>query len=281
MPLHECRLHPDPGVNLGFDIPGFEDALPEAAFVRGINAGSFEQVTFRLTILHALRAAGVVVYNDARTIERTVDKGMTSWLLMRAGVPTPPTWTCESSEAAIAVVRRNARDGQRLVLKPLFGSRGKGLELIDHPRALPAPESVNGVYHLQRFVPHGRRESEGTSEDWRIMVVAGRAVAAMRRRSGDWITNRARGARCIGATPTPEFAELAVAAARAVGAAYAGVDVIVAADGRPLVLEVNGIPAFKGLQEASGIDVAAALADDLLSRAERAVGTARYDVAVA
>src|SRR5215470_14575619 len=89
-------------------------------------AGSFEQVTMRLGVLHALREAGVPVANDARAIERCVDKSMTSFLLHRAGLPTPPTWTTEEPAAAAALVAREAGPGRPLVLKPLFGSQGRG-----------------------------------------------------------------------------------------------------------------------------------------------------------
>ena len=61
-------------------IPGFEGQLPDAAFVRSIAAGSFEQVTLRLSLLHALRELGVAIYNDARAIEKSVDKAMTSFV---------------------------------------------------------------------------------------------------------------------------------------------------------------------------------------------------------
>jgi RimK PreATP-grasp domain len=76
----------------GLALPGFGHALPDAVFVRGIAGGTFEQVTLRLGILHALRECGVPVYNDARAIERRVDKSMTSFLLHRNGMPTPATW---------------------------------------------------------------------------------------------------------------------------------------------------------------------------------------------
>ena len=52
---------------------------PDAIFVRSVPAGSLEQLTFYLTILHAWAEQGVVVYNNARMIERTVDKVMTSF----------------------------------------------------------------------------------------------------------------------------------------------------------------------------------------------------------
>src|ERR1700722_14756540 len=81
--LRRCRFElvaKRPGVV----IPGLEDGLPDVAIVRSVPNGSFEQVTFRLSLLHALRELGIRVINDARAIERCVDKSMTSFLLHRA-----------------------------------------------------------------------------------------------------------------------------------------------------------------------------------------------------
>ena len=120
----------------GLSLPVLGSRLPDAVHVRTLSAGSFEAITKRLGVLHALTKLGVVVWNDARAIERCVDKSMTSFLLARAGVPTPPTWTMESAEAARALVEREAPRGP-LVLKPLFGAQGKGLRLIRRPEDLP------------------------------------------------------------------------------------------------------------------------------------------------
>jgi tetrahydromethanopterin:alpha-L-glutamate ligase len=57
---------------------------------------------------------------------------------------------------------------------------------------------------------------------------------------------------------------LAIAAAEAVGAKIAGVDVLVAADGGPTVLEVNSMPAWSGLQKVSRRNIAEAIASALL-----------------
>ena len=114
----------------GLVMPGFGRELPDAVLVRGIAGGSFEQVTKRLGVLHALRELGVPVYNDARAIERSVDKSMTSLLLHAARVPTPPTWATESQAEAQRIVMRESAAGHALVLKPLFGSQGKGLQRV-------------------------------------------------------------------------------------------------------------------------------------------------------
>jgi glutathione synthase/RimK-type ligase-like ATP-grasp enzyme len=74
---------------------------------------------------------------------------MTSFLLARAGLPTPATWAAESREAAAEIVQQETGP---LVLKPLFGSQGRGLKLIYSTEELPPPAEVSGVYYLQRYV---------------------------------------------------------------------------------------------------------------------------------
>lgn len=255
----------------GLMLPGFGHTLPDAVFVRGIAGGTFEQVTLRLGILHALRESGVPVYNDARAIERSVDKSMTSFLLHRNGVPTPATWAGESPAFAQRVLMREAAAGRQVVLKPLFGSQGRGLKRLGASRArsgalapLPSLAPYQQVAYLQRYVDGGR-----LGFDWRVLVIGGRAVAAMRRVGGKgWIHNFAQGAVCEAAELDLPLAQTAVRATHALGLDYAGVDLIPDPHdaARPLVLEVNGVAAWRGLQSVTSVDLAAALADDLLDR---------------
>ena len=249
------------GNDHGLRLPGFTGALPDGVFVRTISAGSFEQVTMRLGVLHALRELGVPVHNDARAIERCVDKSMTSFLLHKRGIATPATWSIESMAEARRVVRAEARPERPLVLKPLFGSQGRGLRLIDGLAALPPADEVAGVYYLQRFI---RGRAPGW-RDWRVFVVGGRAVAAMIRHGTHWRTNASQGARCEGVPAVGELATLATAAAAAVGADYAGVDIVRDADDRHLVLEVNSMPAWAALQRVAAVDIAAELAANLVA----------------
>jgi len=246
----------------GIVIPGFEAALPDGIFVRCIPGGSFEQVTLRLGLLHALDHLGVPLCNDARAIERCVDKSMTSFLMNQAGVATPPTWVCEQDARAAAVVEREAALGHRVVLKPLFGSQGKGLQLLDRAADLPPAEELAGVYYLQRYVG-----SDGPGwRDWRVLVAADSVIAAMMRHGKGWITNVKQGATCEAVEPDAELAALALAAVRAVGAGYAGVDVIRDRTGRYQVLEVNSMPAWSGIQGVSAVDITQAIADGFLER---------------
>lgn len=263
--LMDCQLVYSPGSG-GLVIPGFDECLPDAVFVRAIPAGSFEQVTFRLDILHALEACGVIVYNTARAIERTVDKGMTSFLLAHAGIASPATWVCESTDEAAEILRQETAMQRKLVLKPLFGNCGRGLRLLDATSSLPAIDEVNGVYYLQNYIC----DAEKKYRDWRVLVIADQAIAAMERISDHWITNRARGGKCLAAVLTKEIRELAEAASRAIGMNYAGVDIIRDAEGNYLVLEVNSIPAWRGLQSVTDKDMSQLLADDLMTLSNKA-----------
>lgn len=261
--LKDCYLDLLPG-RTGVVIPGFEDCLPPGVFVRGVPGGSLQQVIVRLDILHALKMMDVTVYNDGRAIERTVDKAMTSLLLHLNNVPTPPTWVCESRHHAESIIRRETMAGRALVIKPLFGSQGQGVSLLQHDSPLPVPmqEHVDGLYYLQSYVDSG----EGAWHDYRVFIVNGNAVAAMARHGASWVNNVAQGGRCEAIPAQGEIAELAIAAAKAVDIDYCGVDIIRDRKGRLYVLEVNSIPAWKGLQAVSELDIAQTLVDDFLSR---------------
>jgi tetrahydromethanopterin:alpha-L-glutamate ligase len=277
--LRACRIDLTHGCN-GIAIPGFERRLPDGVFVRGISGGTLEQIVLRLDVLHALREMGIPVYNDARAIERTVDKGMTSFLLLGAGVATPPTCVTESPAQARAWLLRETAVGHAVVVKPLFGAQGVGLRRLTAGSDIPEAAQCNGVWYLQRYVETGAAAMDGSGlggagggegesggwHDWRVFVIGGVAVAAMLRHGATWINNVAQGGRCEAAVLDPELQRLAVRACAAVGADYAGVDLIRDREGLLQVLEVNGVPAWRGLQSVTRIDIAECLVRDFLSR---------------
>jgi RimK family alpha-L-glutamate ligase len=228
----------------------------DAVIVRGIPRGSLEQVIFRVDALHALQARGVRCVNDARAIERTVDKFLASALLARGGVPTPRTIACERPEDALAAFEELGGD---VIVKPLFGSMGLGMTRVEDRdvahRVFRALELERTVYYLQETLPHAGR-------DVRALVVGERVVAAIERIGEGWRANLARGARAEAITLSAELGELCVRAAAALGADYAGVDLL-----QDQVLEVNGIPGWSGVERATGVDVADAVVELLEARA--------------
>ena len=240
-------------------VSGHEVALEgcDVVLVRGIPRGSLEQVVFRVDALHALGAAGVRAVNGAHAIERTVDKFLASALLARAGLPTPRTIACERPADALEAFNDLGGD---VIVKPLFGSMGLGMVRVNDrdvaQRVFRALELERAVYYLQETLPHA-------GHDVRALVVGDRVVASIERVGEDWRRNLARGADARAVRLDPERERLCVRAAAALGADYAGVDLLRVTDGRDYVLEVNGIPGWQGVERATGIDVAAALAEHL------------------
>jgi RimK family alpha-L-glutamate ligase len=229
----------------------------QALLVRTIPSGSLEQIIFRMDALHRLEAIGVRVINSASAIERTVDKYYTSFMLADAGIPTPRTLVTEDFEAALAACREMGD----VVIKPLFGSEGKGMVRVTDQdtayRVLRAWELNKYIYYIQEYMPHSQ-------QDIRALVVGNQVVAAMLRRGKGWRTNFSQGAEVERIELSPEMQSLAIKAARLIKLDYAGVDLIPAEDGRNYVLEVNGIPGWRGLQKTTGQNIAQRIVDYVL-----------------
>jgi RimK family alpha-L-glutamate ligase len=146
--------------------------------------------------------------------------------------------------------------GGDVIVKPLFGSMGLGmLRVTDEDlawRVFRTIERIQGVYYLQRMIPHEGR-------DVRAFVVGGQILGAIERRAPGWRTNVSRGGAAVPIDLPPGHVELALRAAASIEAEYAGVDLLTGTDGTTYVLEVNGIPGWEGLQQATGLDVAGAI----------------------
>ena len=231
----------------------------ELVLARIIPSGSLEQIVFRVDALHGLEDRGIRVVNSPRAIERTVDKFWTSALLEQCGIPTPETVVCESADEAMSAFRALGD----VIVKPLFGSMGLGMVRVQNEemayRVFRVIDQIRGVYYLQRAIEHD-------GADIRAFVVGARVVGAIERRSDGWRTNLARGGTARALVLPEDRCAMAVRAAAAVGADYAGVDLLTGRDHQTYVLEVNGIPGWKGLQQASGLDIAGMLVDHLTTR---------------
>lgn len=257
--LTECQFNLE-NQKLPIFIPEFETELPIAAFVRGVPGGSLEEVILYLDFLHALKILGIPVYNDAAAIERSVDKAMTSFLLHKAGLKTPATWVLRDRNAALALAKNELSNGNFIISKPLFGSQGEGIRRIEKMTDLPWMTSSNGVYYLQRFI---KSAGEGFS-DYRVFVINGEVVATMRRRGKSWLNNVAKGASCECVNPSSEMINLAIQSTNLLQMAYAGVDILEDENGLLNVIEINSVPAWKGLESVCDVSIAQLLARDVI-----------------
>jgi ribosomal protein S6--L-glutamate ligase len=224
----------------------------DAVLVRTMPPGSLEQVVFRMDVLHRLQGRGVLVLNPPAALETCVDKYLASARLEAAGLRVPPTIVCQHADDALEAF---AALGGDVVVKPLFGSEGRGMVRVSDAdlawRTFRTLERVQSVLYLQQFIPH-------PGWDLRVFVLGGRVLNAMRRHAnGGWRTNVAQGGKGEAVSPTAEEERLAVAAAAAVGAPVCGVDLLPGPDGKLYVLEVNAVPGWRALAPVTGVDVAA------------------------
>jgi RimK family alpha-L-glutamate ligase len=193
-----------------------------------------------LWTLGVLAARGVTVLNGPATLIATHDKLVTARLLRRVGLPHPVT--------------RHVRAGRPpggvqapAVVKPRHGSWGRHVVACETQESLVA--ALDAVRAEPWFVAHGTLVQElvpHSGSDLRLVVAGDRVVGAVRREAapGEWRTNVALGASRVPAEPPPEAARLALAAARATGAALVGVDLLPTPDGGYTILELNGAVDF-------------------------------------
>jgi ribosomal protein S6--L-glutamate ligase len=238
-----------------FGPPGIDES--EAIVVRGMpgvaaTPDRLEEVIFRMDALGRLAARGVPVINSPRALEIAIDKYLSLALLAEHGIPIPRTIVTQNAAEAVRAWEDLGRD---CIAKPIFGSRGRGLVRLASEADVGEVASMDGrVIYLQEFIPHA-------GWDVRVLVVGDQAFSMKRLAAGgDWRTNVSQGGRPEAFTPPREWVDLAVRAAAVVGAEVAGVDLLPNRDGRPVVLEVNAVPGWQGLQTVESSDLAAIVA---------------------
>jgi tetrahydromethanopterin:alpha-L-glutamate ligase len=232
-----------------------EDLLSlDGILVRDLGRKGKSDVSFRFETLQALESMGMMVMNPPSAIARAANKFATSLALQRARVPTPKTVITTSQKEALETLWKY----ENVVSKPLFGYKGKGIQLFsngDEARIAGLVEE-QGLAYFQEFI------ASDSPRDIRAFVVADRVMGAIYRIAppGHWISNLARGGQAAPCPLSDELVDLALRANSAVGTIYSGVDLMETPDGLK-VIEVNGTPSGKGIFQALGVDVTQAIAE--------------------
>ena len=227
----------------------------EVILVRTMPPGTLEQVVARMNMLAGLEACGVRIINSPRALECAVDKYLTTQRLALVGIPVPATIVCENSDTALDAFEALGRD---VVVKPLFGAEGRGIMRVSDPelalRAFRTLERLGAVLYLQTFV-------SGPGFDIRVLLLDDQLVGSMKRipKPGDFRANISQQGTGVVHVPSERELELARQAANITGSLFAGVDLMYNADHEPLVIEVNAVPGWRGLQRTCDIDVPARL----------------------
>ena len=199
---------------------------------------------------------GTPVINRAKSIAAARHKFHSLRILAQHDLPIPPSLTVGSAaflEGAVAEM-----GDYPFILKPFYGTHGRGIMLLDTPTSLTSAVGalcdLHHDYVIQSFV------TEADGVDIRVLVVGGEAVAAMKRSAppGEFRANIHKGASGKAFMLPDEYNRLAIKAAAALELEIAGVDLLETNDG-PVVLEVNPSPGFEELESVTGLDIAAAI----------------------
>jgi ribosomal protein S6--L-glutamate ligase/tetrahydromethanopterin:alpha-L-glutamate ligase len=230
----------------------------KAVIVRPIGRGSLDEIIFRLDILHRIERMGVVVINPPSAIEKSIDKYYALSLMNEKGIPVPQTIATEDHELALEGFKEL---DSNIVIKPLFGSQGKGITAISDPeiarRAFQTLSHHHHVLYIQKFIQHGNR-------DIRSFVIGNRIVASMYRNSSSWKTNISQGGKPSYFQAPEELEKLTIKAVDVLGCKIAGIDILEGPEGY-LISEINSQPGFRGLQSVSKINIADSIIEYIIS----------------
>lgn len=204
------------------------------------------------TLVRQLQNMGIFAVNDSQSIVRSRDK-LHSLQLLAQHVPVPKTGFAHTPEDIQGVIKKIGKFP--IIIKLLEGSQGKGVILAETPNAT---SSIVDSFHRLRapfLVQQYIEEAKGF--DIRCLVIDGQVVAAMKRQAqGDeFRANLHRGGKAVEVDITREENDMALKAAEVMGLQVAGVDIL-RTPKQSMVLEVNSSPGLRGIEHASGKDIA-------------------------
>ena len=208
---------------------------------------------YGLAVLRQFEMMGVWPLNESVAIGRARDKLWALQIMSRLGVGLPATGFANSARRAEELIRMVG--GAPVVIKLVEGTQGLGVVLGETmPSAKSAFEAFRGAkinILVQEFV------KEAGGADIRAFVIGDRVVGAMKRQSGpgEFRSNLHRGGTAQEISITPEEHSIALRACRALGLNAAGVDMLRSKRG-PVLIEVNSTPGLRGIEQATGIDIA-------------------------
>ena len=212
-------------------------------FVRHVPGGTLEQIIINLNILKIFELNNIYVMNSSVNIETTVDKSLTSIKLEHAGLLTPKTWIFrdlrQSIKSAELILNKHA-----LIYKPLFGSQGDNIVKIKNIRDFEKIINESNIYYLQEFI------ETDPSHDYRVIVIKkGKEYLTytMARYGDSYVNNFSKGGKCLPVKIDRDLVKTAIDTAEVIGIPFCGVDII-KSNNKNYVIEVNSIPAWRGMQ---------------------------------
>jgi len=219
-----------------------------------------------------LEKSGLRLFNRAAAVAVCDDKVSTYAALVGKNIPlveTIPAPLCytpnaKTNEEFLEIVAE--RLGFPLVVKKSYGSFGAGVHLVHGMDELieMSQKTLYEPHCFQRYI------AQSSGRDIRVIVIGGKAMAAMERvaKKGEFRSNVELGGEGRKINPDKTYLDAAERASIALGLDYCGVDLLETSDG-PIVCEVNSNAFFEGLEKTTGFNVAAAYAEYIVATIKR------------
>ena len=231
-------------------------------WVRFLKNGTIEEITTKLTILHLLDESKIYVHNSGLTIEKTVDKIRTTGILEVNNIKSPETtiWFAKNKKN----LNNNFCKGIKYLVKPIFGSQGKNIFLVNNLNELKKIKAIGEVFYLQKFIES--QEKEFT--DIRVLVSNHNVISSMERYSNHFITNVFQGAKYRQIILRKNIRDLCVKLSKIFKLGYGGIDLKITKND-VFVLEINSVPSWKAMQKISKINISEKLVEDFIKNIKK------------
>jgi len=231
-------------------------------WVRFLKNGTIEEITTKLTILHLLDESKIYVHNSGLTIEKTVDKIRTTGILEINNIKSPETtiWFAKNKKN----LNNNFCKGTKYLVKPIFGSQGKNIFLVNNFNELRNIEAIGEVFYLQKFIESQEKEFS----DIRVLVSNHRVISSMERYSNHFITNVFQGAKYRQIILKKNIKDLCVKLSKIFKLGYGGIDLKITKND-VFVLEINSVPSWKAMQKISKINISEKLVKDFIRNVKK------------
>lgn len=212
-----------------------------------------------------LELLGVRLFNSASAIEISDDKITTYQVLAQENIPIPKTiiapkiFPVEADLDPIFINQVIETFGFPFIMKEAFGSFGEQVYLIHNEKEMlhKVAKLKDRPYVFQEFI------ETSFGRDLRLQVVGDRVAASMYRKTEDDFRSTAGGVR-LGYEPTEKEAELAIAATKAIGADFAGVDLLFGKNDKHIICEVNSNAHIGQLFGCTNINIAEEVVDYII-----------------
>ena len=231
-------------------------------WVRFLKNGTIEEITTKLTILHLLDESKIYVHNSGLTIEKTVDKVRTTGILELNNIKSPKTtiWFAKNKKN----LNNNFCNETKYLVKPIFGSQGKNIFLVNNFNELTKINAVGEVFYLQKFIES--QEKEFT--DIRVLVSNHSVISSMERYSNHFITNVFQGAKYRQIILKKNIKDLCIKLSKIFKLGYGGIDLKITKND-VFVLEINSVPSWKAMQKISKINISEKLVKDFIRNVKK------------